>query len=130
MDDDSQSRFLLALALSMLVLLAWMRFMRPKREPTPPVEQPGQTVPAPAETLQPSVPAQPSVQPPAGAARVEPPPEDVSAASDVVVETSLLRATFTTLGGRLRSLELKDYESKDGGRVEFVPSRRVHIRPE
>ena len=133
MDDDSQSRLLLALALSMLVLLAWMRF-GPKREPAAPVEQPGQTTSRPSETVQPSTTAQPpasaqpSVQPPAGAARVEPLPEDVSAARDVVVETSLLRATFTTLGGRLRSLELKEYESKDGGRVELVPPTSLTAR--
>ena len=134
MDDDSQSRFLMALALSMLVLLMWMRFMGPKREPAAPVEQPGQAVSGPAETVQPPTTDQPpasepqSVQVLAGAARVDPLPEDISAARDVVVETSLLRATFTTLGGRLRSLELKEYESNDDGRVELVPPTSLTAR--
>jgi len=127
-DDDTQSRFLMALALSILVLLMWMRFMAPKRQPAEPVDQPGQPTPAPAETLGPSPPAQPPVQPSAEAVRVEPQPEDVSAAEDVVIETSLLRATFTTLGGRLRSLQLKDYESKDGSRVELVPPTALAAR--
>jgi len=124
MDDDTQSRFLLALALSMVVLLVWMRYLAPKPEPVEPEQQVGKTTAAPAEVgapqapeTVPAVPQRPERATEAAAAR----PEDVKQARDIVLETPLVRATFTTLGGRLRSLRLNKYEAKEGGSVELVP---------
>jgi len=123
-DDDTQSRLMIALALSMLVVFVYWRIYAPEQTPPPPAEQPGQAAaPSPAEVATPPATGEPSAaaQADEGAKGRTASPEDVRQAQDVGVETSLMRATFTTLGGRLRSLELKEYESRAGGHVELVP---------
>jgi YidC/Oxa1 family membrane protein insertase len=75
--------------------------------------------PAPPQSAQPE-----SVEPPPAAPGEAPPPSDVAPApaqplpeveatggSEVVVDTELYRAVFTTLGARLKSLQLKHYRA-------------------
>lgn len=109
-----QRRFLIALVLSFLLLLAYEQLVvRPYRQaPSPPpqgrqVPQPGQE-PAPAAPA--TAPADSGVSPEAKPA----PGQDGLAAPTgeaptVTVETDLVRATITTLGARLKSLELKEF---------------------
>jgi len=127
-EDDSQSRFLIALALSMAVILLWMRYFAPKPGTVPPAEQPAQTVEAPAETVAPpqqQVSTAAAPQPTGQEIHTMARPEDVAGARDVTIETSLLRATFTTLGGRLRSVQLKRYTFNGGETVELIPQAEL-----
>jgi YidC/Oxa1 family membrane protein insertase len=105
-----QKRFLLALVLSFLLLLAYEQLViRPYRRVQPPAPQ-AQREPAPGETPAPppSTPAPPPSEPaPAtGGESLAAPVGDLPL---VTVETDLVKATITTLGARLKSLELKDF---------------------
>jgi len=118
---------LLAISLSILIMIVWTRFFAPK----PPEQQPQQ------EQATEQIPGQafeqiPEQAPPPGEPVIpffdpetvpEPLPEkEFVEARDVVVETSRMSATFTTLGGRLTSLRLIEFDSKrGGGKVELVP---------
>lgn len=105
---------LIAIALSVLIMIVWMRFFAP--EPTVPTERQQQAIERIYQTDQPEEP-----QPEAPLLeRIA--PEELAKAQDVLVETTHLSATFTTLGGRLVSLRLPEYRSKRGGNVELVPA--------
>ena len=119
-----QRRFLLALVLMFLLLFTYEQlFVRPYRRPpaTPP------------ETAQ--QPAAPDAEHPAAAQ--EAPPEAggaglaaaVSHDTQVVtVDTDLVRATITTMGARLRSLELKKFNqtvAADSPPLDLVTASQV-----
>jgi len=104
MDSDAK-RVVLALVISVAVLFAWTTFVmppEPKQAPAP-TAAPAQTAQAPA-----AAPAPAAMPAPAPAPQVMP------AYQDVVVETPLMRATFSTRGGALRKVVLKDYYAKPG----------------
>jgi YidC/Oxa1 family membrane protein insertase len=68
-------------------------------------------VPAPAQSGQsPSV----AAAQPAVSGTVVPAPDDAVSVQNVVLETDLLQATFSTKGAVLRSLKLKEHRDKDG----------------
>ncbi|NQU07479.1 MAG: YidC/Oxa1 family insertase periplasmic-domain containing protein, partial [Candidatus Abyssubacteria bacterium] len=119
MDKEMQRNMLLAIALSILIMIVWTRFFAPKPPERPPQELPEQAWPTeqPGEFPLPI----PEVQPAARPAVEVIPLEELAEAQDVVVETQHMAATFTTLGGRLSSLRLTEYDSKKGGQVEMVP---------
>jgi YidC/Oxa1 family membrane protein insertase len=109
-----QRRFLLALVLSFLLLLAYEQLVvRPYRKalPSPPQTQgqvPGQLAPEAERQTSPGArPANPEA--PAAAAPGSGLAAPAADAPTVTIETDLVRATVTKLGARLKSLELKDF---------------------
>ncbi|UCD56740.1 MAG: membrane protein insertase YidC [Candidatus Hydrogenedentota bacterium] len=125
MDKEMQKNMLLAIVLSMLIMIVWMHFFAPeppeRTQPTEQIEPHEQAAEQVPEHLDEAA---------APAGELEPvaellPPEDLAKASDIVVETSHMVATFTTLGGRLTSLRLPEYQSKRGGQVELIPYSEV-----
>ena len=116
-----QRQFLLAIALSFLVIYGWnAMFPPPKPQPPKPAAAP-QTV-----TTAPSGAAAPAAQAPATAehaAKPELAKPIVAAASaqDILVESPAVRAVFNTRGGTLTSWRLKNYRDGTGAALELVP---------
>jgi YidC/Oxa1 family membrane protein insertase len=104
-------RYILAIGLSMLVLIAYMRFLAPQ-----PVEQPApQQQTAAAEKAVEQAPAPKPV--PAAAARA------ITVAAkgrDIIIETDVVRAVVNTAGGVITKWELKDYREADKEEVGFM----------
>jgi YidC/Oxa1 family membrane protein insertase len=124
LDKELQRNLLIAIVLSMLIMLVWTKFFAPKL-PVPPEKQAiEQQAAVPGEEQPLQSPAEPG-EAPAAEASVPldelVPSEELAEARDVVVETTHMVATFSTLGGRLVSLMLPEYDSKRGGHVELVP---------
>src|SRR4029450_11297863 len=111
--------FLLLLAYEQLVI-------RPYRRAQPAAPQ-GETERPPLEGSAPAPETPPSSLPPHATGGLAAPLGDVPT---VIVETDLLRATLTTLGGRLKSLELKIFrQSVDPNRpllAHWKESSTVH----
>ncbi|MEO8604346.1 MAG: membrane protein insertase YidC [bacterium] len=107
-----QRRLALTIAISVLVMLLYQqlinRFFPHLEQPAPVTETPS-AAPLAGEP--------PAKAPNDATAQVEPDAADAAPAAqttegrDVVVDTDLYRATFTTLGARLKSLELKRYSA-------------------
>jgi YidC/Oxa1 family membrane protein insertase len=101
-------RFILALSLSLIVFVVYVRFFAPK-PPQKPVA-PAATAP---EAVKPKMetPAErePVPRPGAVAAKIE----QAVRGKDIVVETDLVRAVVNTAGGVIKSLELKHYREAD-----------------
>lgn len=106
-----QRRVLLAIAISLLIVALYQELivhrLYPPAEPVAtPTSEPGAPAAAPAaaekraEPAQTEAPTRPLVA-----------PELAASARDVVIDTDLYRATFTTLGGRLKSFELKRHRT-------------------
>src|SRR5262245_32700024 len=105
-----QRRVLLALAIPLLIVAFYQALAAngryPPAEPTPVPTQDSGPAAAPGASgtteraAAPEAPAKPAIA-----------PELAASARDVVVDTELYRATFTTLGARLKSLELKRYST-------------------
>lgn len=98
-------RFILALSLSLLVFVGYMRFFAPKLPEKPSVpETTKQDVSqeTPAQTQKP-------VRASAVAAKIEP----AAKGHDIIIETDLVRATVNTAGGVLTGWELKHYREAD-----------------
>src|SRR4030067_804919 len=91
-------RFILALALSLLVFLPYSRFSAPH-----PPQQPAATAPS-RETAQQKT---PPVKPYQEAATVRFPPS--SKGRDLTLETDLIKAVINTSGGVIKSWELKKH---------------------
>lgn len=115
-----QRRVLLAIAISLLIVALYQevivkRLYPPPAEPAPVATEPNAPAAAPGEAAQPAAPdtaAKPAIA-----------PELAASARDVVVDTDLYRATFTTLGARLKGLELKRYRTtvaKDSPPLQLV----------
>lgn len=49
---------------------------------------------------------------------------DALTAQDIVVESDLYRGVITTVGGNIKSWQLKEYKGKDGPWVELIPQSR------
>jgi YidC/Oxa1 family membrane protein insertase len=102
-------KFILALSLSLLVFLVYVKFFAPK----PPAEAPEreavrQEAAKPAEEA-----ARPSVRPEAVAATIE----EAVHGKDIVVETDLVKAVINTAGGVITRWELKHYREADKTQV-------------
>ena len=102
-----QRRVLLAIAISLLIVALYQELivhrLYPPAEQAPPATEPASPAAAPGSTEKPAAAnteAKPAVA-----------PELAANARDVVVDTDLYRATFTTLGARLKGLELKRYRT-------------------
>lgn len=104
-------RYILAIGLSMLVLIAYMRFLAPQ-----PVEQPApQQQTAAAEKAVEQAPAPKPI--PAAAAK------SITVAAkgrDIIIETDVVRAVVNTAGGVITKWELKDYREADKEEVGFM----------
>ena len=120
-------RIIIAVVLSFLVLVAWQALV-PKPEPAPKpaakqqetgqatqtASQPagaGQAQPAPASPTAPATQAATATP----AAPAGPTPVQVATnAPEVVVDTPYIRAVFSSLGGTLKTVQLKDYYQDPG----------------
>jgi YidC/Oxa1 family membrane protein insertase len=119
-----QRRFLLALVLMFLLLFTYEQlFVRPYRRPPATPPETGQQPPAP--TAEQPAPARES-PPAAGATGLAAPVTDDT--QTVTVDTDLVRATITTMGARLRSLELKNFRqtvAADSPPLDLVTASQV-----
>ena len=99
-------RFILALSLSLIVFLVYVKFFAPK-----PPQKPAATEPAKQEAVKPKAeqPAIPAVRPGSAAAKIE----EAAKGKDIVVETDLVKAVVNTAGGVITHWELKDYREAD-----------------
>ncbi len=99
-------RFILALALSLIVFVVYVRFFAPK----PPVKP---LVPdaAKQERQQPKaeLPERPAIRPETVAANIE----EVAKGKDIIIETDLVKAVVNTAGGVITHWELKNYREAD-----------------
>ena len=100
-----EKRTLLAVALSILVLVAFSYFSQPKNVPQPEQAQKAELQ---SETA-------PAKETPSVAAQMPQMPVSVkTAGSDITVETDLYKAVLTTNGAVIKSWELKKYKEKNG----------------
>jgi len=123
--NDSK-RILVAALASVLILFAWNELVMPKhrRPATPPAAGGG----APAAATAPSAPP-----PPLPAPSAPKPVEVVSPAAPealAVLETPEFRATFTSWGGALKELSLKEetYRKRGAGEKPDLPINLVQVR--
>lgn len=105
---DEKQRTMLALGLTAVILIAWFAlFDRMKVED----ETPG---PAPQKTQSAQKPAPAPAAPPLDAPSTVAPHAPAGESRDIVVETPLYTATFSTRGGRLTSFKLRNYMTTMG----------------
>ncbi len=99
-------RFILALALSLIVFLVYVRFFAPKPQVKPPVPEAAKQ-----ETPQPKTerPGRPVIPSEAAAAKIE----EAAKGKDIIIETDLVKAVVNTAGGVITHWELKDYREAD-----------------
>ena len=103
-------RFILALSLSLLVFVGYMRFFAPKLP-----EKPA----APVQAQQETAPEQPA-QKPLRAAGLAAKIEQAARGRDIIIETDLVKATVNTAGGVISGWELKHYRESDKTPVGLV----------
>ncbi len=103
-------RFILALSLSLLVFVGYMRFFAPK-----PPEKPAAPVQAKQETAQ-EQPVQKPLRDVAVAAKIE----QAARGRDIIIDTGLVKATVNTAGGVITGWELKHYRESDKTPVGLV----------
>src|SRR5512136_2210017 len=109
---------------SVLILFAWNEIFMPKK---------GKAGPETVKVAQPPpAPSGPAAAAPVAAAQAAPVAPVAPAASEetVVLETAQFRATFTSWGGALKSLTLKEetYRKRGKGEAPDVPIDLVHVR--
>jgi len=119
LDKEMERNLLLAFVITLVISLLWFRVQGTRTPPVQPAEEPSGTV-----TTQVDKPV-PEPERPAETAKPAAPPAAVDLSSeqakaeDVVIDTPLVQATFTTLGARVKSIKLKEpYEG-----VDIVPPR-------
>jgi YidC/Oxa1 family membrane protein insertase len=103
-------RFILALSLSLLVFVGYMRFFAPK-----PPEKPAAPVQAQQEPAK-EQPAQKPLRDVALAAKIE----QAVRGRDIVIETDLVKATVNTAGGVITGWELKHHRESDKTPVGLI----------
>ena len=119
---------LLAIALSIVIMVVWQKFLMP--------EQPRERQPTEQTSEQP-LDVAPYVSTPGEPLAMQPIPvlepvalpdeltfEEPAERAEVLVETARMAASFSTAGGRLTSLKLTEFKSKrgdDGDKVEIIP---------
>ena len=110
-------RYIMAIALSMLVLLVYMNYFAPK----PPADLP---VPQQAAQQAPAVQEQASGTP---KLRPEAVAQTIAVAAkgrDITIETDLVKAVVNTAGGVITKWELKNYREADKTEVGVMPTLR------
>jgi YidC/Oxa1 family membrane protein insertase len=114
-------RTVLAVALSLVVILAYQFFLLPKQPPRPPQpsQQAAPVAPPVVSPAPPAAPPVPTVSSAEQAARVA--LQDSTPARDIVVESDLLRVVLDTRGAVAKSWLLKSYRDGEGNPVELVP---------
>ena len=108
--EDTEKRFLGAIAISFVVLMLWAQFFAPA--PAPP--DPDATEPSSAQTEAPPDAALPASIPPTAAIIA-------TDAADTVVATDLFELTLTNRGARATSWKLRGYTDDAGNSVELIP---------
>ncbi|KPK33482.1 MAG: hypothetical protein AMK70_09435 [Nitrospira bacterium SG8_35_1] len=113
-------RTILAVALSVMVLVVWSFFApkKPVQEPQAPVASgPAvQSAPPVRNDLQES----PAAPAPVAAATAAMPAVESAEAKDIVIETDLYKAVFSTQGAIIKSWELKKYKDNNGMPVALL----------
>ncbi len=94
-------RFVLALALSLLVFLVYVKFFAPEPPKTPPVTETAKKE-MPQQKAAPEIPA-------AVAGKIQ----TAVSGRDIVIETDLFKAVVNTAGGVIKHWELKQYREAD-----------------
>lgn len=99
-------RFILALSLSLIVFVVYVRFFAPKppQKPIVPAAAQQEAAPQKAESATTS-----EKHPGAGAVKIE----QAARGRDIVIETDLVKAVVNTAGGVITGLELKNYREAD-----------------
>src|SRR5829696_6498815 len=113
-----EKRVFLAIVLSFLILAVYQTYIVPPPAPVAPA-------PSPVAMATPQA-GQPAVAPPGApeAGATTPLPATVvgdTSARDIVVETDMVRAVFSTQGATLKSWRLKKYSDARGEPLELVP---------
>jgi YidC/Oxa1 family membrane protein insertase len=127
-----EKRFFLALTLSITVFLLWSHFFSP-----PPVETPVQRPTEHVSTVSSPIPAsEPLTRDLADPSDVNLPDDDDTVYSDAIpasdrhtirIETSRVLAELDTLGARITSWKLKDYEGQKNQPIELIsPENPLH----
>jgi len=121
-----EKRVILAFVLSFAVLYAFRALYSPPPAPEPaPTEQSTPVVPAnkPSQAPLPNPPVQKTEAP--TPATTPPPAQDLHAekSEDFVMETPLYIATFSNVGGVLRSIKLKMYTDGEGHPLELIDEK-------
>ena len=96
-------RFIMALSLSLLVFLVYIKFFAPKPPQKPPVAETAKQ-----ETAQ-QKPASIPVRPEAVAGKIQ----TAAGGRDIVIETDIVKAVVNTAGGVVKRWELKRYREAD-----------------
>ena len=99
-------RFILALSLSLIVFLVYVRFFAPKPPEKPPVPEARQEAPASPKAEKQETPV---VHQGEAAKKIV----TASAGRDIVIETDLIKAVVNTAGGVITGIELKHYREAD-----------------
>ena len=102
-------RFILALSLSLIVFVLYVRFFAPKPPEHPPVPEAAKQEAAPGAQKEEMPGARTGSLPGAAAKKIE----QAAKGRDIVVETDLVRAVVNTAGGVISGLELKNYREAD-----------------
>ena len=100
-------RFILALSLSLIVFVVYVRFFAPKPPQKPLVPEAAQQETMPKKAEQPAAPS--AKRPETVAAKIE----QATKGRDIVIETDLVKAVVNTAGGVITGLELKHYREAD-----------------
>jgi YidC/Oxa1 family membrane protein insertase len=106
-------RFILALSLSLLVFLVYVRFFAPKPPEKPVVSEPATEEPAQQGTRKP---AQARVRSDIAAAKIE----QATRGREIIIETDLVKATVNTAGGVITGWELKNHREADKTEVGIM----------
>jgi len=103
-------RFILALSLSLIVFVVYMRFFAPEPPKKPLVQEGTKTEATPEK------PAEKLLRPEAVAAKIE----LAARGRDIIVETDLVKVRVNTAGGVITGWELKNYREADKTQVGLV----------
>jgi YidC/Oxa1 family membrane protein insertase len=110
--EETEKRFLGAIAISFVVLMLWAQFFGPSPAPPEPDPESAAAATSPIETApEPSLPI--STPPTAAIVATDP--------SETLVATDLFELTLTNRGGRASSWKLRGYTDDAGNAVELIP---------
>jgi len=120
--EETEKRFLGAIAISFVVLMLWAQFFAPSPAPPEPAPESAASATSPIE-------AAPAEAPPT----LTPPTAAIVAAdlAETVVSTDLFELTLTNRGARASSWKLRGYTDDAGNLVELIPpdSRQLDRLP-
>ncbi len=107
-------RFILALSLSLIVFLVYVRFFAPEPSVKGPVPEAPMEEKAVEKTEKQA--SQPALTPEAAAARIE----QAAKGREIVIETDLVKAVVNTAGGVITGIELKGHREADTKEVGLI----------